>query len=87
MAQLRCTGQKPNSQLFRDFLPDTLDEWGYIKIRPTLQVDVSKVENADKLSEKVKRNVYAIGDVRLPLLPFSLLRLTEFRVRRSPTQV
>ncbi|BGP26297.1 hypothetical protein JCM10295v2_005243 [Rhodotorula toruloides] len=60
---LRCTGQKPNSQLFRDFLPGTLDEWGYINIRPTLQVDVSKVPDADRLSEKVKRNIYAIGDV------------------------
>ncbi|GAA5976385.1 hypothetical protein JCM11641_005997 [Rhodosporidiobolus odoratus] len=60
---LRCTGQKPNSQLFRDFLPETLDEYGYINIRPTLQVDVSKVTDHEELNEKIRRNIYAIGDV------------------------
>lgn len=78
-AQLRCTGQKPNSHLFRDFLPEALDEWGYINVRPTLQVDVSNVADAGRLSDKVKRNVYAIGDVRSSsslYLSLSRVRLT-----------
>ncbi|GAA5874416.1 hypothetical protein JCM8547_005393 [Rhodosporidiobolus lusitaniae] len=60
---MRCTGQKPNSQLFRDFLPETLDEQGYINIKPTLQVDVERVPDFEELSEKIRRNIYAIGDV------------------------
>ncbi|GAA6033811.1 hypothetical protein JCM8097_000353 [Rhodosporidiobolus ruineniae] len=60
---LRCTGQKPNSDLFRGFLPEALDERGYITIRPTLQVDISKVPDHEELSEKIQRNIYAIGDV------------------------
>jgi thioredoxin reductase len=67
--QMRCTGQKPNSELFRGFLPETLDEHGYITIRPTLQVDVEQVPDYEELSEKIRRNIYAIGDVR-PLLFF-----------------
>ncbi|GAA5893934.1 hypothetical protein JCM6882_003132 [Rhodosporidiobolus microsporus] len=60
---LRCTGQKPNSQLFRGFLPESLDDHGFINIRPTLQVDVSEVPDHEELSEKIRRNIYAIGDV------------------------
>ncbi|BGP42000.1 hypothetical protein JCM10449v2_005997 [Rhodotorula kratochvilovae] len=60
---MRCTGQKPNSQVFREWMPEALDEWGFIKIRPTLQVDVEGVPGADKLNEKLRRNVYSIGDV------------------------
>ncbi|GAA5822649.1 hypothetical protein JCM3770_002854 [Rhodotorula araucariae] len=60
---LRCTGQKPNSQVFREWMPEALDEWGFVKIRPTLQVDVESVPGADKLSEKLRRNIYSIGDV------------------------
>ncbi|BGP18291.1 hypothetical protein JCM10213v2_006351 [Rhodosporidiobolus nylandii] len=60
---LRCTGQKPNSQLFREFLPEALDEYGFVNIRPTLQVDVSKVPDHEELNLKIRRNIYAIGDV------------------------
>ncbi|GAA5938540.1 hypothetical protein JCM3775_002154 [Rhodotorula graminis] len=60
---LRCTGQKPNSQLLGQWLPEALDEHGFVKIRPTLQVDVAGVPDADKRSEKLRRNVYSIGDV------------------------
>lgn len=45
-------------------MPEALDEWGFVKIRPTLQVDVAGLPNADKRSEKLRRNVYSIGDVR-----------------------
>ncbi|POY70925.1 hypothetical protein BMF94_6103 [Rhodotorula taiwanensis] len=58
---MRCTGQKPNSQLMRDFLPGALDKSGYVNVRNTLQVDVSRC-GAD-LSERVTRNLFAIGDV------------------------
>ncbi|GJN92936.1 hypothetical protein Rhopal_005979-T1 [Rhodotorula paludigena] len=57
---LRCTGQKPNSQVMRDFLPEALDEWGFIKINPTLQVDTS---TRPSVSDKLRRNMYSIGDV------------------------
>ncbi|GAA5846077.1 hypothetical protein JCM11251_003703, partial [Rhodosporidiobolus azoricus] len=60
---LRCTGQNPNSQLFRGFLPEALDDHGFVNIRPTLQVDVSAVPDHEELSEKIRRNIYAIGDV------------------------
>ncbi|GAA6014387.1 hypothetical protein JCM10207_005444 [Rhodosporidiobolus poonsookiae] len=60
---LRCTGQKPNSQLFRNFLPETLDDHGFVNIRPTLQVDLKDVPDFEELSEKIRRNIYAIGDV------------------------
>ncbi|GAA5922678.1 hypothetical protein JCM1841_001101 [Sporobolomyces salmonicolor] len=59
---LRCTGQKPNSQLMREFLPEALDDYGYINVRPTLQIDLSQVPS-ERLNEKIQRNVYAIGDV------------------------
>lgn len=47
----------------RDFLPGALDKYGYINVRDTLQVDVSRVPDQDKLSERVRRNLFAIGDV------------------------
>ncbi|GAA5967323.1 hypothetical protein JCM3765_005601 [Sporobolomyces pararoseus] len=58
---MRCTGQKPNSQLMRDYLPETIDSHGYVKIRPTLQVDATDV-SPKKFSEKLDR-IYTIGDV------------------------
>lgn len=58
---MRCTGQKPNSQLMRDFLPGALDKSGYINVRDTLQVDVSRC--GAELSKRVRRNLFAIGDV------------------------
>ncbi|MBZ6370711.1 MAG: NAD(P)/FAD-dependent oxidoreductase [Microbacterium hominis] len=61
--QMRCTGQKPNSQLMRDFLPGVLDKHGYINVRDTLQVDLSRVPDQDRYSERVRRNLFAIGDV------------------------
>ena len=61
--QMRCTGQKPNSQLMRDFLPGALDKYGYINVRDTLQVDLSRVPDQDRYSERVRRNLFAIGDV------------------------
>ncbi|KAG0658932.1 hypothetical protein C6P46_005552 [Rhodotorula mucilaginosa] len=60
---MRCTGQKPNSQLMRDFLPGVLDKHGYINVRDTLQVDLSRVPDQDRYSERVRRNLFAIGDV------------------------
>lgn len=45
----------------RDFLPGALDKSGYVNVRNTLQVDVSRC-GAD-LSERVTRNLFAIGDV------------------------
>ncbi|GAA5906705.1 NAD(P)/FAD-dependent oxidoreductase [Sporobolomyces salmoneus] len=58
---MRCTGQKPNSQLMRDYLPETIDSHGFVKIRPTLQLDASDV-SPKKFSEKLER-IYTIGDV------------------------
>lgn len=45
----------------RDYLPETIDSHGYVKIRPTLQVDASDV-SPKKFSEKLDR-IYTIGDV------------------------
>lgn len=44
----------------RDFLPEALDEWGFIKINSTLQVDTSA---RPSVSDKLRRNMYSIGDV------------------------
>lgn len=60
---MRCTGQKPNSQLMRDFLPGALDKAGYVNVRDTLQIDVSRAAGSGELSERVRRNMFAIGDV------------------------
>ncbi|GAA6037498.1 hypothetical protein JCM8097_008218 [Rhodosporidiobolus ruineniae] len=60
---LRCTGQKPNSEPFRRFLPKAVNEWGFIKVTPTLQVDVSGVPGYEKLSKKLRRNMFSVGDV------------------------
>lgn len=58
---MRCTGQKPNSQLMRDFLPETINDHGFVKVRPTLQIDASDV-SPKRFSEKLNR-IYPIGDV------------------------
>lgn len=55
--QMRCTGQKPNSQLLGDYLPEALDEWGYVKVKPTTQVALP----AD--SPRKADNIFVIGDV------------------------
>ncbi|BGP56931.1 hypothetical protein JCM8202v2_004567 [Rhodotorula sphaerocarpa] len=60
---MRCTGQKPNSQLMRDFLPGALDKAGYVNVRDTLQIDVSRAAGSGEPSERVRRNMFAIGDV------------------------
>ncbi|KAM0790582.1 hypothetical protein ACM66B_004449 [Microbotryomycetes sp. NB124-2] len=54
---LRCTGQKPNSQLMREFVPEALDEYGFVNIKDTLQVDApsSRIESMSR--------IYCIGDV------------------------
>ncbi|GAA6019820.1 hypothetical protein JCM11491_000283 [Sporobolomyces phaffii] len=57
---MRCTGQKPNSQLMQGYLPETIDSHGYVKIRPTLQLDASEV-SPKKFNEKLDR-IYSIGD-------------------------
>ncbi|KAI5481866.1 hypothetical protein MNV49_000143 [Pseudohyphozyma bogoriensis] len=53
---MRCTGQKPNSQLLGDFLPQSLDSHGFINVLPTLQVALPP--SLDSCT-----NVFAIGDV------------------------
>ncbi|GAA5881251.1 hypothetical protein JCM16303_004864 [Sporobolomyces ruberrimus] len=58
---LRCTGQKPNSQLMREYLPETINDHGFVKIRPTLQIDAHSV-SPKRFSEKLDR-IYSIGDV------------------------
>lgn len=47
----------------RGFLPGVLDKHGYINVRDTLQVDLSRVPDQDRYSERVRRNLFAIGDV------------------------
>ena len=59
--QLRCTGQKPNSQLLGAHLPEALNEWGFLKVKPTTQVAVP----ASSPKAAAAANVYVIGDVRL----------------------
>ncbi|KAK4057017.1 hypothetical protein OIO90_001917 [Microbotryomycetes sp. JL221] len=54
---LRCTGQKPNSKLLGEFLPEALDEYGFVNIKDTLQV-----EAAGATASSTSR-VYCIGDV------------------------
>ncbi|KAK4052485.1 hypothetical protein OIV83_002287 [Microbotryomycetes sp. JL201] len=54
---LRCTGQKPNSKLMSEFVPQALDEWGYVNVKDTLQIDAPGAR-AESLSR-----VYCIGDV------------------------
>lgn len=46
----------------RDYLPETVDSHGFVKIRPTLQLDAADV-SPKKFSEKLDR-IYSIGDVR-----------------------
>ncbi|GAA5821939.1 hypothetical protein JCM10212_005155, partial [Sporobolomyces blumeae] len=58
---MRCTGQKPNSQLMRDYLPETLDDSGFVKVRSTLQVDATNVPSK-RFSDKLDR-IFPIGDV------------------------
>ncbi|SCV71312.1 BQ2448_2900 [Microbotryum intermedium] len=52
---LRCTGQKPNSQLLKRSFPDAISFQGYVEVRPTLQLDSCDTEYADRM--------YVIGDV------------------------
>ena len=48
-----ATGQRPNTQLMRDFLPQVVQPNGLIRIQRTLQVDDDR-----------HANIYAVGDVR-----------------------
>ncbi|SGZ30921.1 BQ5605_C046g12272 [Microbotryum silenes-dioicae] len=52
---LRCTGQKPNSQLLKKSFPDAINSQGYVEVRPTLQLDSCNTKYADRM--------YVIGDV------------------------
>lgn len=45
----------------RDFLPETINDHGFVKVRPTLQIDASDV-SPKRFSEKLNR-IYPIGDV------------------------
>ncbi|KAK4696862.1 apoptosis-inducing factor 2, partial [Phenoliferia sp. Uapishka_3] len=53
---LRCTGQIPNSDLLKEFLPEAINDHGFVNVRPTLQVAT--------LPDNIPRkDIYSIGDV------------------------
>ncbi|KZV82503.1 FAD/NAD(P)-binding domain-containing protein [Exidia glandulosa HHB12029] len=45
---LQCTGQRPNSTLLREYMPDVVGEDGFVRVKPTLQA---------------AGRIFAIGDV------------------------
>lgn len=45
----------------RDFLPEAINDHGFVKVRSTLQIDASNV-SPKRFSEKLDR-IYPIGDV------------------------
>lgn len=55
---MRCTGQTPNSALLGEFIPESLDQWGFVKVQSTTQVDAGD-------STRKTDNIYVVGDVRL----------------------
>lgn len=59
---MRCTGQKPNSGLLAGYLPEAIDEYGFVNVKKTTQVDVPATTPAKKA-----QNVYVIGDVSVAL--------------------
>jgi apoptosis-inducing factor 2 len=50
--QIWCTGQKPNSDVVRSLSPLSIDHEGYVKVKPTLQID-----------DEAFPNIYVCGDV------------------------
>lgn len=60
--QMRCTGQKPNSQLLEGFLPEAVNEQGFVEVRKTMQV-------ASPEGAMPRDNVFVCGDVRSFLAP------------------
>ena len=52
MHQIACTGYTPRSELIQTISPSSIDEWGYIKVRPTLQI-----------ADRELSNVFAAGDI------------------------
>lgn len=50
--KVKCTGQKPNSNLVAALSPSTVSESGHVKVLPTLQI-----------ADPTFPNVYACGDV------------------------
>lgn len=73
--QMRCTGQKPNSHLLGGFIPDALNEWGFVKVKTTTQVDLPSSSPVDA------SRIFAIGDVSSFI---GSPRVTERRADRSP---
>jgi len=74
---MRCTGQSPNSALLGEFIPEALDQWGFVKVQSTTQVDAGS-------SNQKTDNIYVVGDVRLPSSPFSTPRRSlTFETPRS----
>ncbi|KAM0752732.1 FAD/NAD(P)-binding domain-containing protein [Meredithblackwellia eburnea MCA 4105] len=53
---LRCTGQKPNSALLAEFLPQSVNEHGFVNVLSTMQVALPP-------SDAAREDIYAIGDV------------------------
>ncbi|ORY67954.1 hypothetical protein BCR35DRAFT_308328 [Leucosporidium creatinivorum] len=53
---MRCTGQSPNSALLGEFIPEALNEWGFVKVQSTTQVDAGE-------STRKTDNIYVVGDV------------------------
>ncbi|KAF2492127.1 putative disulfide oxidoreductase [Lophium mytilinum] len=49
---INCTGQKPSSGVIAKLAPNAISQSGYVKVRPTLQIEDDEL-----------RNVYAAGDV------------------------
>lgn len=81
---MRCTGQSPNSALLGEFIPEALDQWGFVKVQTTTQVDAGD-------STRKTDNIYVVGDVRsaLPSLSRSptqqAAHLLPIHHHRSPT--
>ncbi|KAF2816296.1 putative disulfide oxidoreductase [Mytilinidion resinicola] len=49
---VKCTGQKPSSSVVAKLAPNAISQSGYVKVKPTLQIEDDDL-----------RNVYAAGDV------------------------
>lgn len=51
--QIVATGQTPQSELLESFSPDSIDQYGFVKTRKTLQIE----------SPHQLENIFAVGDV------------------------
>lgn len=64
--QLFCTGQKPNTKLQRQLVPDALADDGYINVKRSMQVDLPASEDGttalQRERQRLSRNVFAVGD-------------------------